>query len=151
MQDAITLGPAQPDDLSAILALLAENHLPQDGLADHLGSTLVAWSAGQLVGSAALELYGPYALLRSVSIRPAMQRNGLGQRLTHAALDLARQRGVTHVFLLTETAATYFPRFGFAPIQRSEVPASVQQSVEFTTACPQSALVMALPLPAHAG
>jgi len=103
-----------------------------------------------LVGSAALELYGSAALLRSVSVSPALQRKGLGQRLTIAALALARERGVSQVFLLTETAREFFPRFGFRTVERADVPPAVKQSVEFTTACPDSALVMAVALPVPA-
>jgi amino-acid N-acetyltransferase len=46
------------------------------------------------------------------------------------------------VFLLTTTAERFFPRFGFEEIARDEVPASVQASVEFQSACPASAIVM---------
>ena len=37
---------------------------------------------------------------------------------------------------LTTTADGYFPRFGFERIERSQVPATVRESVEFTSACP---------------
>jgi thioredoxin type arsenate reductase len=140
--DGIAVGMAQPGDLPAILALLAENNLPPDGLAEHVGTTLVARHDGTIVGSAALELYDTSALLRSVSVSSALQKRSLGQRLTRAALALARQCGVEQVFLLTETASEFFPRFGFQPVERGSVPAAVQRSVEFTTACPVSALVM---------
>jgi amino-acid N-acetyltransferase len=50
------------------------------------------------------------------------------------------------VFLLTETAAKFFPRFGFRAVSRADVPESVRASLEFTTACPQGALVMELSL-----
>jgi len=66
---------------------------------------------------------------------------------TAAALDLARRRGVRTVYLLTETAAQFFPKFGFRSIPRSEVDKAVLSSTEFTTACPQTALVMARALP----
>lgn len=46
------------------------------------------------------------------------------------------------VYLLTTTADRYFPRFGFERIARADVPASVQTSIEFTSACPTSATVM---------
>jgi amino-acid N-acetyltransferase len=46
------------------------------------------------------------------------------------------------VFLLTTTAEKFFPRFGFEQIAREDVPPSVQASVEFTSACPTSAIVM---------
>jgi amino-acid N-acetyltransferase len=62
--------------------------------------------------------------------------------LTEAALDLARNRGVDTAFLLTTTAATFFPKLGFERISRADVPESVQASVEFQSACPDSAVVM---------
>ena len=46
------------------------------------------------------------------------------------------------VYLLTETAAEFFPRFGFRPIARDTVDPAVRASVEFTSACPDTALVM---------
>jgi amino-acid N-acetyltransferase len=46
------------------------------------------------------------------------------------------------VFLLTTTAEGFFPRFGFEAVRHADVPASVQASVEFQSACPASAIVM---------
>ena len=66
----------------------------------------------------------------------------MGHHLTEAALNLARTRGADTVFLLTTTAEKFFPRFGFEPISREDVPASVQASIEFQSACPASAVVM---------
>ena len=95
-----------------------------------------------VVGTAALELYGDAALLRSVAVATSLRGQGLGAALTVAALDLARRRGVRTVYLLTETAERFFPKFGFTAITRVEVEPGVLQSPEFTTACPTSALVM---------
>jgi amino-acid N-acetyltransferase len=103
---------------------------------------VVAREGARVVGTAALELYDDGALLRSVAVDTAFQGRRLGHRLTEAALTLARARGAGDVFLLTTTAETFFPRFGFEPIARSDVPASVQASIEFRFACPDSALVM---------
>ena len=133
---------AQPEDWPAIVALLQQSGLPTVGLRDHLSTTLVARVDGRVVGCAALEMYGTHALLRSVTVARAHRRQGLGQSLTQAALDLARQQRITSVYLLTETADHFFPRFGFAPIERENVAPVVQQSVEFTTACPASAIAM---------
>jgi amino-acid N-acetyltransferase len=133
---------ATSTDLAEVLSLLRQNRLPPDGLSEHTGSLLVARRAGRIVGSAALELYGADALLRSVAVDSACRGRGLGRCLIEAALTLAQARGVRHVYLLTETAAAFFPRFGFQPAERAAVPATVQQSVEFTGACPASALVM---------
>jgi amino-acid N-acetyltransferase len=137
---------ATKKDLPDILSLLERSKLPQEGLASHVKTTLVARKAGRIVGSAALEVYGKEALLRSVSVEKLERNKGLGQQLTNAALDLARQHKVGTVFLLTETAGDFFPRCGFQRTSRSQVPSSIQQSVEFTSACPVSALVMMLNL-----
>lgn len=142
----ITIELAQDGDRAGVLALLERAGLPLDGLADHMGSALVARQGNAVVGSAALEIYGSAALLRSVAVDAALRGQGLGQQLSQAALDLARQRGVATLYLLTETAGEFFPRFGFQPIARRDVAPAVQQSVEFTSACPVSALVMAATL-----
>jgi len=141
-----TITPADPADLPAVLDLLERSRLPGDGLAEHAATLLVARDGDRIVGSAALELYGTAALLRSVAVDPDRRGTGLGQRLTSAALELARQRGVRTVYLLTETAGDFFPRFGFRAIGRDAVDPAVRASVEFTTLCPASALAMALDL-----
>jgi amino-acid N-acetyltransferase len=143
---AVIIDSARDTELPAILALLERAGLPPDGLSDHLATTLVARDASSIVGSAALELYGDAALLRSVAVDQRLRGQGLGQQLTRAALDLACQHDVTTVYLLTETASDFFPRFGFRPIARSAVAPAVRQSVEFTSACPASAAVLALDL-----
>lgn len=142
----VTIEVARAADLRAILDLLATRGLPQDGLADHLDATLVARDGDRVLGCAALEQYGSAALLRSVAVAADQQGGGLGQRLTRAALDLGRERGIDRVYLLTETAADFFPRFGFRPCTRDAVPGPVKQSVEFVSACPASALVLAADL-----
>lgn len=142
----IVIEPATLADWPALCALLEQSGLPTAGLADHLAYTLVARAGSAMVGCAALERYGRYALLRSVAVAAETRGTGLGQQLTQVALELARHEAVQVVYLLTETAATFFPRFGFEPVERSQVPAAVRQSVEFTTACPASALAMAVTL-----
>jgi amino-acid N-acetyltransferase len=133
---------ARATDADAVCSLLEQNALPTAGLREHLATTLVARQAGRVVGSAALEVYADGALLRSVAVAGDLQRHGLGAQLTDAALRLARELRVPAVFLLTTTAEHYFPRFGFARVTRADVPPSLLQSVEFTSACPATAIVM---------
>lgn len=140
---ATAISAAHPEDFAAVLDLLRRSELPTDDLERHLPTILVARRDGRVVGSAALELYGSGALLRSVAVDAALRGEGLGHRLTEAALTLARDRRVKTVYLLTTTAGEFFPRFGFRPIERAEVHADVRASVEFTSACPSSALVLA--------
>jgi amino-acid N-acetyltransferase len=103
---------------------------------------LVAREDAQIVGTATLELYADGALLRSVAVDSALHGRRIGHRLTEAALALAQRYGIADVFLLTTTAETFFPRFGFEAITRGDVPASVHASIEFRSACPASAIVM---------
>ena len=138
----MVIDAARKSDLPAVHRLLEAQHLPVDGIDDHLETMLVARSGIDVVGAAAVELYADGALLRSVVVDPAYQGQGLGGRLTESALQLADRHGVNAVFLLTTTAENFFPRFGFGPVPRSVVPWSVQASVEFQSACPASALVM---------
>ena len=137
---------AQPEDVASVLSLLERHGLPVDG-ADAMGdAVVVARLNGRVVGAAGLERYADGALLRSVVVDASAQGHGLGQRLTEAALVLARDLRMPSVFLLTTTADGFFPRFGFERIGREDVPESVQQSVEFRSACPVSAVVMRTPL-----
>jgi len=138
----IAIEKARPGDIDAVLQLLDENKLPPDGWRDHLGTTIVARRGGEIVGVAALEVYDDGVLMRSVAVAPALHRQGLGHRLTNAAMKLARDLEAPHAYLLTTTAEEFFPKFGFERVERSDVPASVQASVEFRSACPSSAIVM---------
>jgi amino-acid N-acetyltransferase len=133
---------ANPGDLPEVHTLLQRSQLPLDGLDEHVETMIVAREASHVVGTAALELYADGALLRSVVVDPAVQGRQLGHKLTETALQMAQQHGVRAVFLLTTTAEAFFPKFGFEPVARADVPASVQASVEFRYACPASAVVM---------
>jgi len=142
----VKIGSASQDELPDILALLDECELPQEGLAAHLSTTLVARNGNRVVGCSALELYQEYALLRSVAVKPSFRGQRLALHLVRTALDLAKHHQVSTVYLLTETASRFFSELGFKSIQRSDVPQKVRGSVEFTTLCPDTATVMMLSL-----
>jgi len=138
----VTIATPRREDLLEIFALLEECNLPKEGLAPHISTTLVAREGIEIVGCSGLELYQEVALLRSVAVKPGFRKQGLALRLTRAALDLAKEHHVTNVYLLTETASTFFSKLGFLQIPRSDVPENVKWSVEFTTLCPDTATVM---------
>lgn len=138
----IELRPPEPADFGGVAALLRASGLTVDGLEAALVHGLVASRDGRLVGCVALELYDGNALLRSLAIAAEFRGQGLGRLLTRRALELAGRLGSRDVYLLTETAGAFFPRFGFAAEDRSNAPAALQDSVEFRSACPKSALLM---------
>ena len=133
---------AQSADLEDVVSLLRASDLPRDGVAEHLRNFLLAYDGCRLVGSAGLELYADVALLRSVAVSVGERGKGLGQELVRRALDPAQQRGMRKVLLLTTTASEFFMRFGFVVIDRQCVPHAVTASVEFSGACPDTAIVM---------
>jgi amino-acid N-acetyltransferase len=133
---------AEASDLPAVRRLLETQHLPLDGVDEHVSTMVVAKKGSEVVGAAAVELYADGALLRSVVVDPLVRGQGLGHRLSDAALSIARDRGTRTAFLLTTTAEQFFPTLGFEQIARDDVPASVQASIEFQSACPASAVVM---------
>jgi len=139
---AAVISPAKALDIDVVEALLEREHLPLAGLRDHVEDLLVARAGNRIVGCAALELYEDGALLRSLAVDAEHRGSGLGSDLTHAALRLADQRRMSAVYLLTTTAERFFPRFGFEVVDRADVPQGVQQSAEFSYACPSSALIM---------
>ena len=138
----MTILPAEPGDLQEVRQLLAAQHLPLDGIDAQVKTMVVAKDNDAIVGAAAVELYPDGALLRSVVVSPLAQGQGLGRRLTEAALNIATRHEAKTAFLLTTTAEQFFPKLGFEQISREDVPRSVQASVEFQSACPASATVM---------
>jgi len=138
----VSIRPAGPADLEEVLELLDHNKLPRADVERHLGTLLVAREGQRIIGCAGVELYGSAGLVRSIAVDLPHRGLGLGIQLTEAILAVARSRGLKTVYLLTETAAAFFPRFGFRSIRREEVDPAVQQSVEFAKACPTSAQAM---------
>jgi amino-acid N-acetyltransferase len=137
---------ATAKDRAAIEVLLVSNGLPVAGVAELLAedptSFVVAQVGGQLVATAALEACGEHALLRSVAVSETLRTRGLGRALVEQVVAQATTRGIDGLYLLTMTAEAYFPRFGFARVERAEVPPSVARTLEFTSACPATAVAM---------
>jgi amino-acid N-acetyltransferase len=133
-----TIERAAPADLPAVEALLTSAGLPLDGVGTAFDSGVVARDGARIVGCAAVELYGPAALVRSVAVDPAARGQGVGAALVAAAEAIARDAGAHDAYLLTETAEAWFPRFGYAPIARAEAEPAIGTSVEFTVACTET-------------
>lgn len=137
---------AQWFDWEAVATLLEESGLPLEGAQEHFSNFITAWRDSDLLGCAGLEIYGQTGLLRSVAVKESERGTGLGQELTRQVLQHSQVNQIKRVILLTETAQNFFPKFGFTVIERTKVPSEALVSVEFTTACPESATVMRLDL-----
>lgn len=137
-----TIRDAQPDDFAAVNELLAAAELPVAGVRDSFGEFVVAESGGRRVAAAGLERHGDVGLLRSVVVDPTFRGAGLGAALTERILERARAQCLESVYLLTTTAADFFPRLGFRRIERAELPAALNASEELRGACPDTAIAM---------
>jgi amino-acid N-acetyltransferase len=125
-----------------VITLLMAQNLPVADLPQNLDNFLVALQNHEVIGVAGLEVYGAYGLLRSLAVHPDFRGQGIADQLLRNILALAGIKGITALYLLTETAAIYFEKKGFINITRPEAPMGIQQSSEFSHVCPQSAIVM---------
>lgn len=132
---------AKKEDYAALVVLLQETELPPDGIEPHIENFLVVRHPEAvdgpefLIGSVGLEIYGNSALLRSLSVHPDFQGNRLGTRLVDNIIEVAKAKGITQLFLLTDTAEEYFKKRNFTVVSRDKVPEDMKQSIEFTTLC----------------
>ena len=141
------LRSATADDLAGIVSLLASSDLPTVGVSEALSGFVVADDGGDIVGVVGVEACcDQYALLRSTAVDPSWRGRGLGRQLVKRAVGHAEARGIEALYLLTTTAESYFPSFGFGVVSRAIVPGEVKATQEFRSACPASATVMTLSL-----
>jgi len=134
---------AQSDE-KEIVKLLSQAKLPaQDLTLEKLKHFLVAKAKdGSVMGTIGVEFYQDVGLLRSLVVHPSYRGKGLGRRLTCEVESFAQQRSVKTLFLLTTTAAEFFPKLGYQVIQRDRAPASIAKTEEFKTLCPVSAVCL---------
>ncbi|MFC8718207.1 GNAT family N-acetyltransferase [Kitasatospora sp. NPDC057198] len=117
-------------DLDDLAAFLRAQGLDPHGL-DEPGTLL--WTVRDASGptaSAALELAGPAALLRSVAVRPDRRGNGTARRLVEDVLAEAAAGGIRRVYLFSTDAGAFWRRLGFR-----EVP--VPEAANALAAAPQ--------------
>ena len=135
--------PASSSDLGPIRTLLETAGLPTGDLASASPQFLVFRDAARIVAAGALQRFGSAALLRSLVVAPEQRSRGLGRRMTRELERLAQNTGVVELILLTDTAAQFFERQGYRVIARDTAPEALQQSAEFRSLCPSSAMCMA--------
>jgi amino-acid N-acetyltransferase len=135
---------ARPRDLGLLRALLESAELPAADLTTaHLSTFRVVEDGdGRIVGGVGLELAGRAALLRSLVVAPELRGTGLGHALVDSALELARERGVAELWLLTTTADRFFERRGWRRVERASAPAGIRATAEFASICPASCVCM---------
>lgn len=140
--------PARAHDFAAVRGLLADSALVYEDLTpanlDHFVVLPTEEDAAALAAVAGLETFqeSQEALLRSVAVSPSLRKHGIGASLVAAVEATARVLGMKRLWLLTTTAPDFFRRLGYADTARADAPAAVQQSGEFKSLCPASAVCL---------
>ena len=144
MSEQITLREARREDVGAIVALLADDHLgagrevvadppapaysaafervdadPRNLLAVAVDSTGAVVGTLQMTFIPGLSNQGAeLALLEAVRVASALRGQGVGQRMIEWAMDQARARGCAHIELMSHGSRTaaqrFYERLGFA-------------------------------------
>jgi amino-acid N-acetyltransferase len=144
------------EDLPALRSLLTSSGLRADDVEDRIDQTVVGdlrQDPGGIVATACLqEARGDDAaeparagVLRSVAVLRDSRGKGLGQLGTAAAVAWGRARGITQIYVFTETAEGFFQSMGFRRIDREQVPPPVTGTAHADEECP-TATAMTLSL-----
>jgi protein-tyrosine-phosphatase/N-acetylglutamate synthase-like GNAT family acetyltransferase len=135
--------PASAGDRDELEALLRSSGLPLDGLdACFPHDVVLARIDGALVGSAALERWDGFALLRSVVVAAAHRGHAIATALIAERMCIARLDAMNAVYLLTTGADRYFEKLGFTRVERSTLPAALAPSTQVTLPACSGAIAM---------
>jgi amino-acid N-acetyltransferase len=137
------VSPASAHDLAAIRALLEHCGLPTTDLESAGPEFAVIRENGRVIAAGALQRFGSSALLRSLAVAADRRDRGLGEAVVGELERMARAARISQLVLLTQSAADFFARRGYAVIERRAAPPDVQGSEEFRSLCPSSAACMA--------
>ena len=136
-------GSGDEVDDPAFAELLAAEHLPTDDLAEP-GRMVFAYRtlSGTLVGYAGYELYGADGLLRSLVVAPEARGKGIGTAIVGRLCRRAFDAGARRAWLMTTTAAEFFEKIGFKPVERNSAPEVILATRQAKDLCPASAVVL---------
>ena len=134
--------PATARDFNKIIEALKQAKLIYQDLEPSLEHFFIARSGQEFLGCIGLERYGLTGLLRSMWVSEKHRKQGIAHALITKLEGHASSIGLNALYLLTETAETYFGNQGYRQVDRSLTPVELRNSAEFKSLCPASAKVM---------
>ena len=116
----------------------------QDITPSHLQHFLVLKDdpSSTLTGVVGLELINNNALLRSLAVLEPHRSKGLATQLLKEIEKYARSNQVDTLYLLTLTAERFFTKRGYRKTDRKSAPPAIQETAEFKSLCPATAVCM---------
>ena len=133
--------PLTQNNFSAAIDLLKKNNLPTEDISEAT-SLFVVEEDNSVIGTIALEYAGSEGLLRSLAVAEDHRQNGLGGELVSFIEAYAMRQGIQQLYLLTTTAEKFFAKRGYLVVERTAVSPFIQNSSEFASVCPSTAVVM---------
>lgn len=128
-------------DLGQVVSLLEAAGLPTADLTP-AQLALIAGDGDVLLGAIGIENFGSIGLLRSLVVSPDARGTGLGRRLVNALEDSAREAGLRELWLLTIDADPFFRHLGYVVEIRANAPDAIRETAEFSSLCPDDAVLM---------
>lgn len=136
------ISQAIAQDLPEVLQLLKLLDLPIEGVKEHFQNFFTMREDEMIVGCVGVEIYENIGLLRSIGIHPSFQGRGFGQQMVGRIEEFSVEKELNSIYLLTETAEKFFLNLGYNYVPREEVDVKIKQSIEFTTLCPSSPVMV---------
>ncbi|MHA2110185.1 MAG: arsenic resistance N-acetyltransferase ArsN2 [Candidatus Hodarchaeales archaeon] len=133
---------ATKQDLEEVFTLLKLVDLPVEGVKEHFNDFFVVKKEKTIVGCVGIEIYENVGLLRSVALHPSFQGKGIGRQMVNKMEAYSVENRLDKIYLLTDTAESFFLKLGYNLIPREETDTRVKQSIEFKTLCPSSPVLM---------
>jgi amino-acid N-acetyltransferase len=132
----------QPWEVGVKRLLSSSNLNSSDLTPEHLKHFFGLGTKEEPEGIVGLELFNTVGLLRSLAVVPSRRRAGLGSTLVAHAEDYARSQGIRYLYLLTNTAESFFIHRGYQLTRRDDAPCAIQETKEFSEICPVSSAFM---------
>lgn len=128
----------------SIITLLKKEKLPVSDLlsSDSEVQFFIIKNSGSVDGAIGLEVFEKVGLLRSLVAAENQRGHGYGKELVNRLEGQAKIQSVKLLYLLTESAESFFESLGYKSIPRAEAPEPIQKSTQFTEMCPSSAVCM---------
>jgi amino-acid N-acetyltransferase len=128
----------------SIITLLKKEKLPVSDLlsSDSKVRFIIIKNSGSVDAAIGLEVFGEVGLLRSLVVDKKQRGRGYGKQLVKQLEGQAKKQSIKSLYLLTESAKSFFESLGYKTIPRTEAPKSIQNSTQFSELCPSSAVFM---------
>lgn len=132
----------KPNEFDTTFNLLQESKLDASDLKQPNIRLFQFTENDEIIGIGGLEIFDNQALLRSVAIRKDLQGKGIGKKLVEQIEIVAKESGISALYLLTKTASEFFKTNGYQVIHRDNFAEPLKQTAQFSGLCPVSAVCM---------